>query len=81
MPQHMNFTIQVYVEGEEGAVEPAQPPLGMDFLSVDDARKYLAILVYPPDAKPPHSVILRSEDGSVSERWYKIGEFWWNKPA
>ena len=76
----MKFTYQIYWErpGKAGAVEPFLLPLTLQFPSVAEARAMLEKIV-AIEKVPAHSVILTSEDGAISERWFQIDGSWRRK--
>jgi hypothetical protein len=56
-------------------VEPFLLPLTLDFPSIVEARKAIIKVAEHKDV-PAHSVTIRSEDGTVFERWFQIDGVW-----
>jgi hypothetical protein len=72
----MKFTFQLFKEDSDlRTVEPFLFPLTLDLSSVAEARSMIRKVA--DNAKvPAHSLTIRSEDGSISERWFRIDGSW-----
>jgi len=62
----------------QGEIEPFLAPLALNFGSADEARRIFGQVTERPDI-PVHSLTLVSEDGTISERWFKIDGAWRQK--
>jgi hypothetical protein len=76
----MKFTLQMFWSNLQGDIEPLHTPLALDFSSVDEARRIFGQVTNHPNI-PVHSLTLESEDGTTSERWFKIDGAWRRKDA
>ena len=78
----MKFTIEIFWVTPKGAIEPLFPiPLPpLELGSSAHARDVATKLVGHQDI-PAHSLTLKSEDGSVSERWFWMDGEWRRKDA
>lgn len=75
----MKLTIQFFWEGEQTpAVAPFLKPLTLDFKSIDMARDS-ARKAADHKNMPVHSFTIRSEDGTISERWFHVDGSWRRK--
>jgi hypothetical protein len=77
----MKFALQMFWENSKGEIEPFLRPITLPFSSVDEARRLFGGFVEQATAVPMHSVTLTSEDGLLSERWFKIDGQWRRKNA
>jgi hypothetical protein len=77
----MKLTIQLFWEGEPPAptVAPFLTPLTLD-LPIEKARE-LAIKLGDHEKVPAHSFTIKSEDGTISERWFHLDGAWRRKDA
>jgi hypothetical protein len=76
----MKFTIQMFWSNTKGEIEPFLLPLTLNFNSAEDARQLFGQVIKQPKI-PVHSLILSSEDGTISERWFQIDGVWRRKVA
>jgi hypothetical protein len=74
----MKFTIQMFWESPANGLEPFLLPLSLDFSSVEEARSAFDKVACHPNV-PVHSLTLKSENGSISERWFQIDGQWRRK--
>jgi len=72
----MKFTVQLFWEGElYGGVAPLFTPLTLDLSSADRAREVAKKVAAHRDV-PAHSFTIKSEDGTLSERWFQLDGAW-----
>jgi len=73
------FTFQLFAEGIGGpGLATFLTPLTLDLRSVEEAREVVGE-IGEQRRIPAHSVMLTSEDGSVSERWFQLDGKWRRK--
>jgi hypothetical protein len=75
----MRLTIEFFWQREgERAVTQFLKPLTLDFPMVELARE-AARKVADRDGVPIHSFTIKSEDGTISERWFQMNGSWRRK--
>jgi hypothetical protein len=74
----MKVTLQMFWTNLHGEIEPLLSPLTLNFESADDARRIFGQVTKHQDI-PVHSLTLVSDDGAISERWFKIDGSWRQK--
>jgi hypothetical protein len=77
----MKYAFKIFWINKSGALEPLfdRPPPPLEFPSVETVREKARELVMYRDI-PAHSLVIESEDGTFSERWFWINGEWRSKP-
>ena len=76
----MKFTLQMFWANPHGEIEPLLTPLTLNFASAEEARRSFGQVTNHPNI-PVHSLMLVSEDSTISERWFRIDGAWRRKDA